>query len=133
MVTKTFETASYELADIGTRFAALFIDGAILSIIGSAGFLTMRGVGLGTSFIIGIVYTWFFLTRNHGQTPGKMLMKIRVIKIDGSPINDSDAVIRYIGYFVNHFFFIGWLWALVDDNRQGWHDKMAQTYVVKTE
>ena len=60
-------------------------------------------------------------------------MKIRVIKVDGSPISDSDAVIRYMGTIINYIGFIGWLWALVDSNRQGWHDKMAQTYVVNAE
>jgi uncharacterized RDD family membrane protein YckC len=34
---------------------------------------------------------------------------------------------------MNNFFFIGWVWALFDDNRQGWHDKIAETYVVKAE
>jgi len=34
---------------------------------------------------------------------------------------------------VNNFFFIGWAWALFDDSRQGWHDKIAETYVVKAE
>ena len=131
MAAETYEMASYELADIGTRFAAWFIDGAILFIIESVGFFTAREPGLGAGFIIGLVYIWFFLTRNQGQTPGKVVMKIRVIKSDGSPISDADALIRYIGTIINYVGFIGWLWALVDENRQGWHDKLARTYVVK--
>jgi uncharacterized RDD family membrane protein YckC len=81
-------------------------------------------------FLIGIVYGWFFLTRNNGQTPGKVMMKIRVIKADGSAISDSDAVIRCIISFLNCVFLIGGLWALFDANQQGWHDKAANTYVV---
>lgn len=132
MATQTIETSSYELADIGARFMALLIDGIILSVIGSVGFLTAREPGIGASFFIGLVYYWFFLTRNNGQTPGKALMKIRVIKVDGSPISDSDAVLRYVGYIVNSLCIgIGWLWALLDANQQGWHDKLAKTYVVK--
>jgi len=56
-----------------------------------------------------------------------------VIKTDGSSMSDSDAVIRYIGYAINSFFLIGWAWVLIDDNQQGWHDKLAKTYVIKTQ
>jgi uncharacterized RDD family membrane protein YckC len=131
MATNTYETTRYELAEIGARFMALFIDGLILAVIGSIGFLTARESGIGISFLIGLIYYWFFLTRNKGQTPGKALMKLRVIKVDGSPISDSDAVIRYFGYAINSFFLLGWAWAFFDDNHQGWHDKLAKTFVVK--
>ena len=80
-----------------------------------------------------MIYTWFFLTRNNGQTVGKMLMKIRVVKTDGTPISDADAVVRYLGYLLDGIFLLGWLSALFDENRQCWHDKLAKTYVVKTE
>lgn len=133
MATQTYEMASYELAEIGTRAAAWFIDGAVLFAIESAGYFTARETGAGAGFLIALAYTWFFLTRNNGQTPGKVLLKIRVIKANGSPISDGDAVIRYIGTMINFIFCLGWLWVLFDENRQGWHDKMAQTYVVKAE
>ena len=133
MGTSAYETINYELAEIETRLAAWCIDGAILFLIESAGFFTARETGAGVGLIIGLAYTWFFLTRNNGQTPGKLLMNIRVIKVDGSPISDSDAVIRYIGTLINYVGFIGWLWALFDDHRQGWHDKLARTYVVNAE
>jgi uncharacterized RDD family membrane protein YckC len=84
------------------------------------------------SFIIGAGYQWYFLTQQNGQTPGKMLMKIRVIKTDGTRISDSDAVLRYIGYLINSAVAsIGWIWAVFDKKNQGWHDKIAKTYVVK--
>ncbi len=133
MATNSYELSNYQLADIGTRTLALFVDGAILSIIGSISFVSAWQTGIGASFIIGLIYSWFFWTRNHGQTPGKMLMKIRVIKTDGNPITDSDALIRYFGYLINDVLFIGWLWAFFDENKQGLHDKMAQTYVVKVQ
>jgi uncharacterized RDD family membrane protein YckC len=123
----------YELAEIGIRAAAWLIDGTILFFIESALFFGARETGLGLGFMVGLAYTWYFLPRHNGQTPGKVLMKIRVIKTDGSPISDSDAVLRYIGSLINYIVCIGWLWSLIDDNRQGWHDKLAQTYVVKNE
>lgn len=126
-------TRTYELAGIGERFIALVIDSIatsiIVGLIGGSG--SWWGGGL-AGFLVGVGYQWYFLTRQNGQTPGKMLLNIRVIKVDGSKIEDADAVLRYIGYLINSpFIMLGWIWALFDDNRQGWHDKIAKTYVVK--
>jgi uncharacterized RDD family membrane protein YckC len=61
-------------------------------------------------------------------------MNIRVIKADGSPITDVDALVRTLGYFVGEVtLFLGFVWAAFDANNQAWHDKMAKTYVVLTE
>lgn len=127
----TGDTATYELADVGTRFIAIIIDSVILGVI--TGILSSFGnSGYGLSFLAGVAYQWYFLTRNNGQTPGKSLMKIRVIKVDGTPISDTDAILRYIGYIISGFvFFLGYLWAIWDENHQAWHDKIAKTYVVK--
>jgi uncharacterized RDD family membrane protein YckC len=134
MSEKVYDTVSYELADTGTRFIALIIDSIILGIITGVLVGAGRGAGAGISFLIGLGYNWYFWTRNNGQTPGKMLMNIRVIKADGSPFQDADALMRYVGYYLNTIVCgIGWLWGLVDSNHQGWHDKLANTYVVKAE
>jgi uncharacterized RDD family membrane protein YckC len=127
--------STYRLADIGTRFFGLVIDHILVSIIG--GFFGANGewflAGL-MWFLVGAGYQWFFLTRNNGQTPGKMITNTRVIKSDGTAISDLDAILRYIGYQINSWFLmIGWLWAFFDPQRQGWHDKLARTYVVVTE
>lgn len=122
----------FELADVSQRVIAMFIDGIIMAIVtgllvGGAG-----EVGGALSFVFGAAYNWFFWTRNKGQTPGKMVMGIRLIKTDGSAISDVEALIRYVGYYVNSMIFmLGWLLALIDSNSQGLHDKIANTYVVK--
>lgn len=122
------------LASPGQRLIALIIDTVILSIVG--GVLGVGSgqqiLGIGAGFIVGAAYNWYFWTQQNGQTPGKMLVGIRVVKADGGKIGDVEAVIRYIGYYVNTFLLLlGWLWALVDDQRQGLHDKLAGTVVVK--
>jgi len=122
----------YELAGTGQRFLALFIDGILLGIV--TGILVGAGREAGgvVSFLIGAAYQWFFLTRMKGQTPGKMLMGIRVIKTDGSAISDIEAVLRYVGYYINSaIFMLGWLLAFIDSNNQGLHDKISNTYVVR--
>lgn len=131
---KVQELASYELADISTRFVALVVDSMILGAITGALFGAAQGTGIGVGMIVGIAYHWYFLTRHNGQTPGKMLMKIRVVKTDGSPMDDATPILRYIGYYINSaVIMLGWLWATWDDRRQGWHDKIANTVVVRAE
>jgi uncharacterized RDD family membrane protein YckC len=131
-MSSTRDPVTYELADVGTRFLALLIDGIILGAVTGILVGGGRDAGAGLSFIINLAYHWYFLTRQNGQTLGKQIMKIRVVKVDGTPISDGDAIIRYIGYIVNSaVVMIGWLWAFWDDKKQGWHDKLARTYVVK--
>jgi uncharacterized RDD family membrane protein YckC len=85
-------------------------------------------------FIINFIYNWYFWTRRDGQTPGKAAVNIRVIKTDGTPISDIDALVRVIGYTLSGLVLgVGYLWALWDSNSQTWHDKMARTYVVIAE
>jgi uncharacterized RDD family membrane protein YckC len=119
-----------ELAGLGERFVAALVDGFIVSVI--TGVLSrFGGPGFGLSFVITLAYTWYFLTRKNGQTPGKMLMHIRVIKKDGSQLDDATAIVRYIAYYISCIIVIGILWAFWDDKKQGWHDKVANTLVVK--
>ncbi|MBI5958914.1 MAG: RDD family protein, partial [Chloroflexi bacterium] len=42
------------------------------------------------------------------------------------------AIVRYIGYYINTaFLLLGWIWAIFDDHGEGWHDKLAGTRVEK--
>lgn len=123
---------SYALADVGTRLVALIIDGFILALITGLLFWGGREAGGFVGFLIGVAYHWFFLTQQNGQTPGKRMMGIRVVRKDGQPIDAATVIVRYVGYYVNTFILgIGWLWALWDADHQGIHDKLAGTIVVR--
>ena len=66
-----------------------------------------------------------------GKTVGKALMGLRVLGQDGRRLTFSQALIRALSYYVSGLaLFIGFLWVLVDDRRQTWHDKLARTIVV---
>ncbi len=125
----------YILANNFIRFVALFIDSILVGIIGGVfGVNDQWFLGGVVGFAVGVGYQWLFLTRNDGQTPGKMVVGIRVIKTDGSAFTFTDALMRYVGYLINSAALgIGWFWAFFDENRQGWHDKLARTYVVRAE
>ncbi|HSG18425.1 MAG TPA: RDD family protein [Anaerolineae bacterium] len=76
------------------------------------------------------IYYLFFWTLT-GQTPGKMLLGIRVVSLDGSGLTLWQALRRFIGYFLSALaIYVGYLWVLIDNRRQGWHDKLAGTIVV---
>ena len=66
-----------------------------------------------------------------GKTAGKALMGLRVLGQDGRRLTFGQALIRALSYYVSGLaLFIGFLWVLVDDRRQAWHDKLARTLVV---
>jgi len=82
--------------------------------------------------VLSISYAVFF-TGYCGQTPGKMVLRIKVIRTDGSPINYGRAALREVlGKFISSILLgIGYLMVAFDNRKQGLHDKIADTYVIK--
>jgi uncharacterized RDD family membrane protein YckC len=74
-------------------------------------------------------FTYFF---GNGQTLGMKAMKIKLCGADGTyPIGYGKGFIRCIGLIISAWvIYLGFLWILIDKNKQGWHDKIASTYVV---
>jgi len=51
----------------------------------------------------------------------------------GGPLSVSQAILRYLGYFVSTIpLCLGLLWVGFDARKQGWHDKIAGTVVVRS-
>src|SRR5215510_4958474 len=84
-----------------------------------------------TAVVIFFNYVYFYMRR--GQSFGKRFIGVRVVRIDGRPLDYQTAVLRNIvGYMLSFLFFgLGIVWVLWDRRRQGWHDKLAKTVVVK--
>ena len=79
-----------------------------------------------------ISYHVIFLTFV-GQTPGKALMGLRVVTVHGQRLSYARSFLRLLAYVVSGIpFYLGFVWVLVDDRRQAWHDKVAGTYVIYT-
>ena len=77
-------------------------------------------------------FMYFWSSYGHGQTLGDRALSIRVVKTDGTELTLVDALIRYVGLIISCVaLFIGVIWVAFDANKQGWHDKIAKTYVVK--
>lgn len=136
------------LAPQGKRAIAALIDGAILTIIYLV-FVVAFGVGLGGdggAIVIGllILVTIAFLNPalmmrqgNLGQTIGKQVMEIRVIRADGRPVTFGTAVMReLVGRVLLSYVTCG-IYGIVDlvvwltnDKRRAVHDNIGGTYVV---
>ena len=121
------------------RFAAIFIDGILVAIVSAAigAILNLNTSGRsGLQLLLGLAYYVYFWSKSGpwpGQTVGSKLLNIRVIKTDGSDLEISQALIRYVGFVISGIvLLIGFIWAAFDANKQGGHDKIAGTYVVKT-
>jgi uncharacterized RDD family membrane protein YckC len=82
--------------------------------------------------IIGALVVLLFWVERQA-TPGKMVLGLRIVDADsGGPPAVQSLVVRYIGYLVAALpLGLGFLWVLWDPRRQGWHDKMARTLVVR--
>ncbi len=126
------------IIDASAVFFLQFLLGALLAF---AGFATHdSGQTAGNiavliqlfGFILSFVYYVIF-TGYCGQTPGKMALRIKVIRRDGSSLSYGRAALREVpAKFISGIIFgIGYLMVAFDDQKQGLHDRMADTYVIK--
>ena len=70
-----------------------------------------------------------------GQTPGKMISGIKVVRVAGGEMTPGIAFLRWVGYLISLIsgvvLYLGFLWVLIDKRKQSWHDKIAGTFVVR--
>ncbi|MCS4294513.1 putative RDD family membrane protein YckC [Comamonas sp. BIGb0152] len=66
-------------------------------------------------------------------TPGKMLIGAEIVDAEtGEAMSLGQSVVRYLGYFVSILpLCLGLIWVAFDPRKQGWHDKIAGTVVVR--
>ena len=77
------------------------------------------------------LYLMFFWLFGAGSTPGHAIMGLRIVRTDGRPMRLHVVVRRWLGYIACFLSLgLGFLWVLIDNQRQGWHDTFAGTCVV---
>jgi uncharacterized RDD family membrane protein YckC len=102
----------YPIAGLGSRFLAILADTAIQIVLGIVVLIAGAAIGIGAAIFGGLGEQWvfaiiifllFLLNSGYfalfeilwnGQTPGKRLARLRVIKDDGRPIGSYEAVVR---------------------------------------
>ncbi len=80
-------------------------------------------------FIITLYFVMFWSLT--GRTIGKWFMGLRVVTKDGRPPTIGRSIVRVLGYALSALaFWMGYVWVIIDDERQAWHDHLARTWVV---
>lgn len=141
IITGQFVRINQTFASVGERFIALIIDFILLvlytySIYALFSQFNMSS-GFSLFFFLIIVYLpvlfYFFLceTFNYGQSFGKKLMNIRVVKIDGSTPGISAYLLRWLLFPIDLSFGIGLLVTLLTKNSQRIGDLAGGTIVIK--
>ena len=113
--------------NLSAFFAQVFgEDSSLVNTLEQVVILTTAFSGLLFSFAY-FMFFWVMV----GFTPGKALLGLRIVRENTEPITWRRAFLRMVGYWVSAIpFFLGYVWILFDEHRQGWHDKLADTYVV---
>ncbi len=84
---------------------------------------------------LGLVLNLAYFTFFHGtwgQTIGKMIFGLRVVRPDGQPLTYLRALIRVWGYFLSAIpFLLGFLWVGFTSSKRSWHDVLTDTMVIR--
>lgn len=105
-----------------------------LSRAGGASTETTGTIGMSIGILLVMAYVAVALILFfRGTTPGKYLLRMRVIKQDGSSAGFLTMLCReWIGKPISGMIFsLGYIWILIDRDNQGWHDKLLGTHVVE--
>ncbi len=127
------------LVDAAIVFGLQMILGGLLALAGTVTVVGSEGGAGETAFIVHffsylISFTYYiFFTGYCGQTPGKMVLRIKVVRQDGSAIGYGRAAFREVpAKFLSGIIFgIGYLMVIFDDQKRALHDRMSDTYVIK--
>jgi uncharacterized RDD family membrane protein YckC len=147
------------LASWGSRVGATLIDWLILLVpvailvaivlgvaVGSdTGAIASAIVGFLTYLVVALIYAPLLMARDgagNGQTWGKQIVGIRVVRDAGQPMSFGYAALREIavkglalgvaGSVIPIIpYLLNYLWPLWDDENQALHDKVVSTHVVR--
>lgn len=146
----------FTLAGIGSRAWALIIDYNILAlslflfvivwlaiseqlidigleVFGSGFALWMGAIAFLSLFFIYTGYFVFFETLWQGQTPGKRVAKIRVVRDDGRPLGLQQAALRALLRPIDEFLFVGAFLIMFNQSEKRLGDIVAGTIVIQTQ
>lgn len=139
--------AGLQYGGFWVRLVAFILDAILLGVIASAlgplagtgqavqtdnGVYIVNYTGGALSTLIGLIYyVGFWAWR--GQTPGMIPFNLRVVMADSGLKPDVvRSLLRYVGLIISFVvIFLGVIWVAFDGRKQGWHDKIAGTLVVR--
>jgi uncharacterized RDD family membrane protein YckC len=136
----------YEYAGFWVRAGAIILDSILLGIVtipllfaiyGQEEILNSDKSILGIadlliSYVLPIIYS-VLMWNYKSATFGKMILKLKVVdEVTGLKPTFFQSLGRYIGYLISTItLFIGFIWIAFDSRKQGFHDKISKTVVVR--
>jgi uncharacterized RDD family membrane protein YckC len=116
---------SFPKANLWERLCAAFLDIILISILSGIAHAGPICLLVALAYFAGM-WTW------RGTTIGGIVLKLKVVRTDGRPLTFVVALVRGLAAaFSVVIFFLGFLWIAWDKDKQGWHDKIAGTEVVR--
>ena len=136
---------AHEYAGFWLRFVSALMDSVIILLITTPIVNAIYGEQYwgSTQLIVGpwdFIVTWIapaiavvWLWSWKQATPGKMAIKAIIVDdTTGNPPTMKQWIIRYLGYYLSLIpLGLGYLWVAWDPKKQGWHDKLAGTVVIR--
>ncbi len=122
------------LAAVIDLFCLLFAYGGFLMLFGSlGGQFTLNKLSAAVyAATFAIVYLQYFalFTIFGGTTPGMMMRGLQVVSFSGEPPTPRQMFLRSAGYILSAgTFFLGFLWAMWDEDELTWHDRLSRTHL----
>jgi uncharacterized RDD family membrane protein YckC len=116
------QEAGLPKAGFWIRMVALLVDLVLIGIVTRSGAVMLPALAL-----YGAV-----LWKLKGSTVGGIIFGLKVVRHDGRPMDWATAVVRALACFFSLIFLgLGFFWIAFDAEKQGWHDKIAGTVVVR--
>lgn len=99
----------------------------INALFGTLGVIVMFAI-----FVLQFLYFGYYWNKS-GQSIGMKLTGIKVVRQDGSLMSYLRAALRgTVGYWISDIIFgLGYIWAAFDSEKEAWHDKIFDTWVIE--
>jgi hypothetical protein len=119
------DVSSLPKAGLWERLCAAFLDIILICILSGIAHVGPFKLIIALAYFAGM-WTW------KGTTIGGIVLKLKVVRTDGRPLTFVVALVRGLAAaFSVAILFLGFLWIAWDKDKQGWHDKIAGTEVVR--
>lgn len=129
------DAAGWPRAGFFIRLGALALDGVLIGLIlAFVSNLLPRALHMQSGpggWLVALAIYGAVMWKHKGTTIGGIVCGLKVVRLDHREIDWPTAVVRALGCFLSLAVAgLGFIWVVIDDERQSWHDKIAGTAVV---
>ena len=95
-------------------------------------YLTYRNSIRSAALVFWIIYSTILDASKFNGTLGKYCMGIKVVDENGNSLTITRSIFRNVAKILSAIvLFLGFIWIIFSKKKQGWHDMIAGTFVVK--